>query len=285
MLNHQFDKIQRLACGPKLDRAVGFLDRTASLQTHKIALLYAGPGSINVEEERTSEENILLRATQGSPGFIEFSLGLGNMVMTRHLKYYSGGLDTSEYVADGMFALAYVGDDDHCTGYDRSVTATTMVLFHSVPLMPPGTNNRKRHICNDVVHIIYHEKDEEPINGFGRYGKKGYEEVDDHDMDLSGEFGFITIVVSPVVDANMLRVTVKARADLDDETCKAVSHLLGATLLHKDVAAKFVNQLAVRADIACRSTATMQDRFGLVSNWEERLDQIRRIGRNSAIQK
>ena len=285
VLNHQFDKIQRLACGPKLDRAVGFLDRTASLQTHKIALLYAGPGSINVEEERTSEENILLRATQGSPGFIEFSLGLGNMVMTRHLKYYSGGLDTSEYVADGMFALAYVGDDDHCTGYDRSVTATTMVLFHSVPLMPPGTNNRKRHICNDVVHIIYHEKDEEPINGFGRYGKKGYEEVDDHDMDLSGEFGFITIVVSPVVDANMLRVTVKARADLDDETCKAVSHLLGATLLHKDVAAKFVNQLAVRADIACRSTATMQDRFGLVSNWEERLDQIRRIGRNSAIQK
>jgi hypothetical protein len=205
------------------------------------------------------------------------------MVMTRHLKYFSGGLDTSAYLADGSFALAYVGDDDDCQGYDGSVTAKTMVLFHSIPLMPPGVNNRKRHCGNDVVHIIFSEKDDEAVDGFGRMRNNyDYEEdVDDRNADVSGEFGFIWIIVSPSANEGLTRVTVKAKVDLDAETLAAVSHLLGTTLFPKDIAARCVRQLAIRADIACRSTKSMQDRLGLVSNYEERLHQIQKLSRHA----
>ena len=251
-------------------------------------MLFAGPGSVHPKDSPSggaavNEDSILLRATHGSPQFIEFSRGLGSMVMTRHLKYFSGGLDTSAYLADGSFALAYVGDDDDCQGYDGSVTAKTMVLFHSIPLMPPGVNNRKRHCGNDVVHIIFSEKDNEAVDGFGRMGNNyDYEEdVDDRNADVSGEFGFIWIIVSPSANEGLTRVTVKAKVDLDAETLAAVSHLLGTTLFPKGIAARCVRQLAIRADIACRSTKSMQDRLGLVSNYEERLHQIQKLSRHA----
>jgi hypothetical protein len=255
----------------------------------QIALLIAGPGSVHPKDDLsgrvlgTNEDSVLLRSPHGSPEFIEFSRGLGAMVMTRHLKYFSGGLDTSAYLADGSFALAYVGDDDDCQGYDGSVTAKTMVLFHSVPLMPPGVNNRKRHVGNDVVHLIFAEKDNEAVDGFGGIGKNyDYEEdFDDRNADVSGEFGFVWIIVSPSAGAGRTRVTVKAKADLDEETHAAVSHLLGTSLFPKDIAARCVRQLAIRADIACRSTKAMQDRLGLVSNYEERLHQIKKLSRHS----
>ena len=233
------------------------------------------------ENERT-DESILLRATQGSPEFVRFSRGLGDMVMTRHLKYFSGGLDTSKYAADGTFALAWVGDSDECRGYDGSVTAKTMVLFHSVPLMPPGTNNRKRHVGNDVVHIIFAEKDDEAVDGFGRVGNNvDYEDEEDEKGNLGGEFGFIRIIVSPTANTHLTRVTVKAREDLDLETSTAVSHLLGTCIFPKEMAPKCVRQLAIRCDIACRSTKAMQDRLGPVSNYEERLHQIKRLSRQA----
>ena len=47
---------------------------------------------------------------------------------------------------------------------------------------------------------------------------------------------------------------------VDAETLAAVSHVLGTTLFPKGIAAGCVRQLAIRADIACRSTKPMQNR-------------------------
>ncbi|GFH55637.1 hypothetical protein CTEN210_12113 [Chaetoceros tenuissimus] len=245
----------------KLRRAVNILDRTAYLQTYKIALMYLGPRTTN-----DSGDLPILGAKYSSPRFNAFCNGLGTLASLKHLKIFSGGLDTSDYASDGEFALCWI--EKPSANENRHFIAKTMILFHSVPLMPQGVNTRKRHVGNDFVHILFCEEDQE-TNGEEKTVQW-----------ISGEFCFVTILVRPHCHCpNTVKVTMRLKDGLDDTVKENLASLCHEMILPFDSAALIVRQLAVRADIACRSA--LQDRIGLFSNWQERLQQIRGLKRYS----
>ena len=269
------NSFQRLKYSFRLRRAIDILDRTTFLQTYKIALLYAGPNIAlsKIKSDGLSEvkdENIMLGTDNSSPQFFEFCRGLGEHVPTRHLKHFSGGLDTSAYSADGKFAIAWIDENMFSDGHTGHLFSHSMILFHAVPLMPAGINNRKRHVGNDNIHIVYVED----VNYMGP-GLSICDIVNDkgnkREPVISGEFGFATIFVVPLSE-NTVNITLKSRSKLDKRLSNALRHLVGTTIISKSIAPSFVRQLAMRADLACRST--MQDSLGNFSNWQERLHYI-----------
>lgn len=265
--------------GRGLTRSISILDRTPALQTHKVGVLFAGTEFGENSEKRvasasyssvSAKEERLLQTTNGSPSFVEFMQGLGGLVLCRHLKYYSGGLDTSMYSDDGEVALAWTGtfrprkDDEN----GSIVSPKTMVLYHAVPLMPSELTKRKRHIGNDMVNIVFLENSNE--NNIVLTA----EDNGDNDDIIRGHFGFVTIFVTPMDMVNCMRVSVKTKNGLDDVASAALAHMDGTThVVPRECAPSFVRQLAIRADIACRSVT--EDAIGPVSNWEDRLSQIR----------
>jgi len=262
------EEVIQLKSSSQLRRAVAILDRTAFVQTHKIALLFLGaPGPGKEEWKGKGKDAEILSATLASPSFSKFCSGLGEIISLPHLRHFSGGLDTSDYASDGKFALSWL---NRGSGETCDLTGKSMVLFHSVPLMPPGLNNRKRHVGNDVVHIVYLE---DP--------KTSAQNVSDRlqSCDISGEFCFVTIFVTPSIHhADMMKVTTKIRKNLDKEVMTSLHHLsLTDALIPNAVAPFYVRQIAIRADLSCRSA--IQDRLGLYSNWQERLRQIRELKR------
>ena len=271
-------KMQPLIVSPKLQRAINILDRTSHFQTHKIGLMFIDSAVVSEDAENGSvydningNDNIgeiyALNDKHGSPGFLEFAKDLGSFVLSRHLKYFSGGLDTSSYASDGEFALIHMSDDTDCDGR-RFKTGGTMMLFHTLPLMPLGINNRKKHVGNDYVHIVYLER----VNNKYNYN------IEEQDSVVGGQFSFVTIYVMPLLASEGMKITVKIRSGLDDKTYSTLSHLAGTTMLSRGpTAARYIRQLAARADLACRSI--QEDRIGLFSNWEERLIQIREMKR------
>ncbi len=175
-------------------------------------------------------------------------------------------MDTSDYASDGNFALSWIEELSVAEKAHGKFIGKTMVLFHSVPLMPSGVNNRKRHVGNDVVHIVFCEDPSIHING-DEFGTQ----------IISGEFCFVTIFVVPLCDNSMASVTLKLKEDLDDKLMDNLKHLVGSNLMPFEASPIYVRQLAMRADLACRSV--LQDRLGLSSNWQERMQQIRNLKR------
>ena len=210
------------------------------------------------------DDSWILNVKHASPLFSKFSQGLGKMASLKHLRIFSGGMDTSDYASDGKFALCWIEHPSKLEG--ASLIGKTMVLFHSVPLMPSGVNNRKRHVGNDVVHIVFCEDASITTHGndFGT-------------QIISGEFCFATIFVIPMRDNSIVSVTLKLKEDLDEKLKENLTHLVGSAIMPFDASPIYVRQLAMRADLACRSV--LQDRLGLFSNWQERILQIRSLKR------
>lgn len=263
------DEPVRLKWGPKLRRAVNILDRTASLQTHKIALMLAVPFAEQTKSEPALSTEVrddwILSVTNVTPLFSKFTAGLGSFISTTHLRIFSGGMDTSNYTSDGNFALSWLSgeqlrENSPCIG-------ETMVVFHSVPHMPPGVNNRKRHVGNDIVHIIFYDNSScsPTVNHC------------DYNNIISGEFCFVTIFVVPVCANKFAKVTLKIKEDLSEKIKKSLDYLSSSVIIPFDASPVYTRELAIRADVACRSL--IQDRLGLVSNWQERLQQIKNLDR------
>lgn len=107
--------------------------------------------------------------------FVQFQQRLGSLVPVAELGCFAGGLDTASG-ADGEFALVW-----------RS--GGVVLLFHTPSLMPQGYHNRKRHVGNDFVHVVFAEA--------------GIE----YDAEtISGDFGMVTIIVAPLADTDQCRV-------------------------------------------------------------------------------
>lgn len=89
--NGHFRPVERLSFNPKLRRALSIIDRIPPFDTHKIALLYASDtSSCGNSNDLPPLEDLLLAPTSGSTRFLSFSESLGRIVLTRHLKYFSG---------------------------------------------------------------------------------------------------------------------------------------------------------------------------------------------------
>jgi hypothetical protein len=158
--------VQRLEFTDKLDRAIAILDRAPIMNTHKVALLY-DQSAVQKNSLATAETH-LLATKLCSPSFYKFAKGLGEVVPLQSLKLFAGGLDTSEYNSDGVFALAWNDCDYHV-----SLPSSSAVIFHVVSFMPDGKRqniDRKRHVGNDYVLILFADRGSDAIVDYDLHG-------------------------------------------------------------------------------------------------------------------
>ena len=244
---------------PNFTRSLKILDRLTPFQTHRVALFYGG---------ESGGSDSFLKTKHGSPDFWQFAKELGDFVPIRHLKYFSGGLDTSASRSDGMYAIVWFGNQGGCDELNYPSQVDSMVIFHTVTLMPNKETNRKRHVGNDVVHIVY-GYEPTAIND---------EAKENEGSSISGHFGFITIYVVPLVHVDMVKVSVKLKTGLNENIIRSLDHLVGSWLISRRVGAHFVRNLAMQADLICQSL--LEDKLGLVLNIEDRSGRIHEMDRH-----
>jgi hypothetical protein len=258
----------RLKLDGKAARDINLLDRTVVLDTHKVALLFAGPPDASGIDDQ-DEVDFLLKVQSASPSFFDFCKGLGDIVLSRHMKYFSAGFDTSGNDMDGKYALVWI--ENSC---ESSPPSSFLTIFHTVAYMPANVNNRKRHVGNDSVHVIFCD----PSSFLHEQVWAGGMEEETERVLISGEFGFVTVFVIPASDT-FYRVKVQLRPCLPENTRIQLQHLPGEDIVSAMDAPKFVRRLANLADIAC--SAVTHDTLGPPTTWEIRLRQLRQMKRHA----
>ncbi|KAF2471250.1 uncharacterized protein BDR25DRAFT_260641 [Lindgomyces ingoldianus] len=122
-------------------RAIEAFDRNATVDGHKVGVIYIGEGQM--------EEREILMNDIGSAAYTSFLNDLGTLVRLKGAKFNTGGLDTRND-DDGEFTFCW---------RDRCIE----LVFHITTMMPtnPEDNmtyaNKKRHIGNDFVNIIFND--------------------------------------------------------------------------------------------------------------------------------
>ena len=79
-------------------RAIATFDRTATIDSHKVGVIYIGEG-------QTNERDIFMNDI-GSPAYTSFVTGLGTLRRLKDAKFNTGGLDTRGD-ADGEFTYMW----------------------------------------------------------------------------------------------------------------------------------------------------------------------------------
>jgi len=187
--------------------AVSVLDRTPTCAAHKVALLFRPCGAQGEED--------IIGCSRTSQSFREFAESLGQFVPTTQLTY-SGGLDLSAMQSDGKDAL--LSRDEY-----------GIIVFHAPSFMPEGSGpdlharllNRKKHIGNDVVHIVFCEDDDAWNNGVGV--------GDSSPSFLTSAFGIVEIVVAGQQgprDKRLVRVDVRVKNNVPELQWLAVTQVL-----------------------------------------------------------
>lgn len=126
-------------------KSIDLLDLIPPFEIHKIGVLYVGPGQCNNQVE-------ILKNRFGSMRFAEFLKNIGTLVPIDEAKENNIFIDLV-YETDGHFAYIWQND-------------IVQVTFHVATLMPnkkqdPQCNEKKKHIGNDFVTIVYNESQEE----------------------------------------------------------------------------------------------------------------------------
>ncbi|XP_047659419.1 tuberin isoform X2 [Tachysurus fulvidraco] len=226
-----------------IDRAVKVLDQMPPYDTHKIGVVFVGPGQANNEVAILSNE-------YGSNRYALFLTGLGKLI---HLKdcdpdqIFLGGLDHGRYADDGEFT--YCWHDD-----------IMQAIFHIATLMPNRESdksccNKKRHIGNDFVVVVYNDSGEEYKLG-----------------TIKGQFNFVEVVIKPL-DYESNLVTLQCRRDLEGLVDTTVAKIVSDQNLPL-----LVRQMALHANMASlvhQYRANPSDAYA--SKWLARLRHIKRI--------
>ncbi|MEQ2307878.1 hypothetical protein AMECASPLE_022611 [Ameca splendens] len=224
-----------------IDRAVKVLDQMPPYDTHKIGVVFVGAGQVNNEVAILSNE-------YGSKRYAAFLTGLGKLI---HLKdcdpdqIFLGGLD--QYGDDGEFT--YCWHDD-----------IMQAIFHIATLMPnresdKGCCNKKRHIGNDFVMVVYNDSGEEYKLG-----------------TIKGQFNFVEVIIKPL-DYECNLVSLQCRKDLEGLVDKTVAKVVSDRNLPL-----LVRQMALHANMASlvhQYRANPSDAYA--SKWLARLRHIKRI--------
>lgn len=133
------EEAELLEAGEQLTRAINELDKMQCREIVKLGVIYVAQG-------QQSQKEILANST-ASPEFIEFIQSLGAVVEVKTHEGYLGGIDREGSVGKQTISHADWQHD---------------VVYHVVPLMPTDSEddqqiNKKRHVGNDCVHIVWSE--------------------------------------------------------------------------------------------------------------------------------
>lgn len=229
-------------------RALSTFDRNDIVDGHKIGVLY-------IDNGQKSEAEILSN-TCGSADYEYFLSGLGTKVPLRGAQFNTQGLHPD---IDGEATFAW---------RDR----VTEMVYHVATMMPtdfdddPTCINKKRHIGNDYVNIIFNRSND-PFN-----------------FDtIPSQFNFINIVISPVsriaTDGSTkiqdtperlcYQVKVMSKPGIPEISCAAMPKVISG----KNLAA-FVRILALNASVFSLVWSSQGEH---ISSWRNRLREIKRL--------
>lgn len=212
-------RIKLLENGPKLERSLRNLDKSPTRETMKIGVIYVAPA------QRTQQE--LLKNERGSAAYDRFLAQLGWEVSLLHHRGFTGGLDCNpRSLSNGKTSLYYA--HAHCE-----------VMFHVVTKMPtkpgdPQQIDKKRHVGNDYVHIVWTDNDA-------------------HDYDpstITSHFNDVQIVIHPLRRNQRGLYLVKIYAK---DKVPLFGPLQSGMVIHEDDLTTLVRQTAMNANRVCRS--------------------------------
>ncbi|KAI4152962.1 MAG: hypothetical protein L6R39_001709 [Caloplaca ligustica] len=237
-------------------RAISTFDRIDTVDGHKVGVIYVRSGQ--------QEEQEILANTTASEVFWTFLAGLGTKVELQGATFNVQGLDRTSNV-DGTHTYAW---------RDR----VTEIVYHVPTIMPtdleadPHCTNKKRHIGNDFVNIIFNESGL-PFQ-FGTF---------------ASAFNFVNIVITPekvhvppsaptgqigwvAVDArDFFRVQV-----MWDPSFPATSPATTPKVVTASTLPGYVRQLALNASVFCLLWSN-RGAGEYVSSWRSRLREIRKL--------
>ncbi|KAJ4336291.1 Tuberous sclerosis 2-like protein [Ascochyta clinopodiicola] len=234
-------------------RAIATFDRTATIDSYKVGVIYIGEG-------QTNERDIFMNDI-GSPAYTSFVSGLGTLCRLKDAKFNTGGLDTRGD-ADGEFTYLW---RDRCLE----------LVYHITTMMPTDPNddmtypNKKRHIGNDFVNIIFNDSGL-PYN-FDTF---------------PGAFNYVHIVISPESRASFVDRRIDADPDGKDRYYKVqvmskpgfpdISPAAETKILSGRHIAAYCRLIAINACVF--SDVWFQREGGeQISSWRNRLREIKRL--------
>ncbi|KAL7713908.1 Palmitoyltransferase [Entamoeba marina] len=167
------------------DQLVQFEYKSITI-SYKFGVLYAGPGQVT-EKDMYSDNN-------PSAAFWKFMNLIADRKKQKNWDRFAGGLDVVHETTGDYFYFTQYEE----MGYE--------LLFHVAPLLPESNEqqlDRKRHIGNDIVVIIF---------------KEMANENDRFDPTLiSSHFNHVFIIISPLVtgdDNNSYRVNIVCKCEV-----------------------------------------------------------------------
>lgn len=220
---HETVHIKLLENGGKLDRSLKHLDKAPTRETMKIGVIYVGP------RQKTQQE--ILRNSRGSPAYTRFIQQLGWQVDLERHHGFAGGLDCNpKSLSNGKRTLYFAN-------------AHTEVIFHVVTMMPTMMEDhqqidKKRHVGNDYVHIVWSENDT-------------------HDYDpstITSHFNDVQIVIYPLRKIMQGLYLVKIHSK---DRVPPFGPLLSGMVVYEADLPELVRQTAMNANRVCRSQTSI----------------------------
>ncbi|GAB0090874.1 Tuberin [Sergentomyia squamirostris] len=221
------------------EKAITLLDLIPPFEIHKIGVLYVGPGQCNNETE-------ILKNRFGSFRYAEFLRNLGTLVSIRDARDHNLFVDLD--VTDGQFT--YIWQDD-----------IIQVIYHVATLMPnkeqdPNCTEKKKHIGNDFVSIVYNESGEE------------------YNLNtIKCQYNYASVIVEPI-ELNSCRVYVRAKEDIKDYVAHSEPKIVSDSS-----APLLARQFALHANLASLVSKSLKNKGQgpYASNWLERLRKIKKM--------
>ncbi|MCJ1310180.1 Tuberous sclerosis 2-like protein [Agyrium rufum] len=241
-----------------VSRAITTFDRNDTVDGHKIGVIYVG------NNQKTEAE--ILSNTKGSKAFKSFLKGLGTKVALKGAKFNTQGLDRISDT-DGTHTYAW---------RDRVIE----IVYHIPSMMPTNLHddapciNKKRHIGNDFVNIIFNE------SGLS------------FDFDtFASQLNYVNIIVSPdglivpytgdkppqsTEQPQMYKVQT-----LVQQSFPPISPAHSYKMIPTSCLSAFVRQIAINASVFALVWLNREEDQH-VSSWRNRLQQIYRLRKRFA---
>lgn len=237
----------------QVKRAIKFFDLVSAVDGHKIGVVYIGEGQ--------TQESEILANVKGSFDYTEFLSNLGTLIRLKGATFNTQGLDRA-YDTDGEYAFCW---------RDR----VSEIVFHATTQMPtdlerdPQCINKKRHIGNDFVNIIF--------NNSGlpfRFDT------------FPSQFNYVNIVISPESRAsfvatrsrgpNYAKIAFYKVQVMSQPGFPEISPAADTKIVSLYALADFVRLLAINASVFTQVWQNRDQRDGneSVSSWRNRLRQI-----------
>lgn len=237
----------------KISRSLKLFDMISTVDGHKVGVIYIGEG-------QTKESEILANVS-GSREYVEFLDGLGTLTRLKGAKFNTQGLDR-EYDTDGKYTFCW---------RDK----VTEIVFHVTTQMPtsldhdPQCINKKRHIGNDFVNIIFND------SGLPfRFDT------------FPGDFNYVKIVITPESRASFTASREKSADCLKQSFFKVhvmsksgfpeISPASETKMISLQALPEFVRLLALNASVFSHVWSN-RDGGEHISPWRQRLREIKRL--------